>query len=120
MLLLPAVFGLRGQVSVQVAVATVAEVDMFIFLDDGANFLFSGPPKPPPELARCALPVALQVPLSAALRSKTAPQALLTSTSLNHCVFTMKMALAAPECERGDHFQSPLTLSFNKPLCFYE
>ena len=83
--MLPAVFGLRGQVSVQVAVATFAEVEMLIFRSDGADFLFSGPPKPPQKLARCALPVALQVPLSAALRSKTAPHALLTLASLNHC-----------------------------------
>ena len=117
--MLPAVFGLRGQVSVQVAVATFAEVEMLIFRNDGANCLFSGPPKPPQKLATCAFPVALQVPLSAALRSKTAPQALLASTSLNNCVCTMTTARAAPECERGDHFQSPLTLSFNT-LCFYD
>ena len=75
-LMLSAVFGLRGQVSVQVAVATFAEVDMRIFRNDGADLLFSGPPRPPKKLASRALPVAALVPLSAALRSKTAPQAL--------------------------------------------
>ena len=90
-LMLPAVFCLRGQVSVQVAVATFAEVEMLIFRNDGADFLFKGPPKPPPELARPGPPVAFQVPLSAALRAKAALQALLTSTSLNHCVLRCKL-----------------------------
>ena len=74
-LMLPAVFGLRGQLSLQVAVATFAEVEMLIFCSDGAIFLFSGPPRPRQKVALGALPVAVQVPLSAALRSRTAPQA---------------------------------------------
>ena len=41
-MMLPAVFGLRGQVSAQVAVATLPSKEMLIPPNDGAEFYFQG------------------------------------------------------------------------------